>query len=710
MRRIFLLFALSWSTLVFGADTPGQKGSFGYDVEFLKKHKNVIVLKGDNDSSQIAVVADYQGRVMTSTSDGEDGTSYGWLNHDLIASGELREHINVFGGEDRFWIGPEGGQFSIFFQKGADFNLDNWFTPAAIDTEPFDVVSRGRSSALFRKKMTLTNYSGFTFDVQIDRKVSVLTKRDIESELGIELGTDVKHVGFQSANEMINTGSEAWSKETGLLSIWILGMFNPSDQATIIIPFKGSLTLNSYFGEIPGERLVETDRAVFFKGDGKHRSKIGLPPKNIVPVCGSYDAENNLLTIVKYTFHGESDYVNSQWKLQDDPYNGDVVNSYNDGPVDDGSQLGPFYELESSSSAKELRSGERIKHVHKTYHFEGGFDDLNRVSLDILGVNLNDAAKLGRPEAQNTSTKSQRVKTPRQANQFVHVYTPAGDFFFGPDTQSLKEGQWYDVWVPNDHTFVQDDDGKWHIIGITHPYVNPDPAYGGIHQGEYASFHAVSSGGAFESSLTEHHYTDLPKILPPKERPGEPLANHAPYIVKRDGLYQMVYGPSPVRLAVSKDLSSWEPKGELFSQKGGARDPSLIRHKGTYYLSYCSRRSILVRSSRDLLNWSEATTIFTADSFDPESPSLVFYNDTFYLFVCSWDGVWDHKEVQGAYQHKTYVFQSDNLLDFGVGDEKRITTLNSHAPEIFAGEDGQWYISSVEWPNRGVSVDRLYWE
>ena len=240
--------------------------------------------------------------------------------------------------------------------------------------------------------------------------------------------------------------------------------------------------------------------------------------------------------------------------------------------------------------------------------------------------------------------------------------------------------------------------------------MNPDPAYGGIHQGEYASFHAAASVKSFESSLEKHHYCDLPKILPPKQRPGEPLANHAPYIVRKNGLYYMVYGPSPIRLAVSKDLSNWEPKGELFSQEGGARDPNLLLHDGRYYISYCSQRSVLTRTSKDLKNLSKPTTIFTADSFDPESPSLVFHNDTFYLFVCSWDGVWDRKDVQGAYQHKTYVYQSDNLLDFGVGDEKVITTLNSHAPEIFMGEDGQWYISSVEWPNRGVSVDRLYWE
>ena len=64
----------------------------------------------------------------------------------------------------------------------------------------------------------------------------------------------------------------------------------------------------------------------------------------------------------------------------------------------------------------------------------------------------------------------------------------------------------------------------------------------------------------------------------------------------------------------------------------------------------------------------------------------------------------------GAYQHKTYVFQSDDPLKFGVDAEKQITTLNAHAPEIFQGEDEQWYISSVEWPNRGVSVDKLNWE
>ena len=66
--------------------------------------------------------------MMTSTATGNSGYGFGWLNHKLIeqgvlppaeAKGKLEEHIYVFGGEERFWLGPEGGQFGIFFPKGA---------------------------------------------------------------------------------------------------------------------------------------------------------------------------------------------------------------------------------------------------------------------------------------------------------------------------------------------------------------------------------------------------------------------------------------------------------------------------------------------------------------------------------------------------------------------------------------------------------------
>ncbi len=113
-----------------------------------------------------------------------------------------------------------------------------------------------------------------------------------------------------------------------------------------------------------------------------------------------------------------------------------------------------------------------------------------------------------------------KVYIPKQANEYVRIYKPSGDYFFGPDTKYLKEGEWYDDWVPNDHTFVKDDKGIWHIIGITHPLVNSDPLSTGIHDGEYASFHAMSTASSFKEALKEHHFKDLPKILPPSLAQG----------------------------------------------------------------------------------------------------------------------------------------------------------------------------------------------
>jgi arabinan endo-1,5-alpha-L-arabinosidase len=311
---------------------------------------------------------------------------------------------------------------------------------------------------------------------------------------------------------------------------------------------------------------------------------------------------------------------------------------------------------------------------------------------------------------QCTNKTHEKVFIPKQENEYVWVYKPAGDHYAGPDTENLKEGAWHDEWVPNDHTFVKSADGKWHLFGITHPLVETDPLHLGIHEGENASFHAVSSAAEFKKTLKKHHYTDLGKVLTPKERADELVANHAPFIIKKDGLYHMIYGPSPLRLAVSFDLSKWELRGELFTDIDGARDPNILFYEGMYYVTYCSVKSVRLRKSKDLVHWSEPLTILQTKKFDPESPSLINFNNLFYLFVCSWDGVWDEKNIQGAYKHLTYVYHSNDLLNFGVGAEKEITTLQSHAPEIFQDEDGQWYISSVQWPYRGVSVDLLEWK
>ena len=112
-----------------GAAAPhAPAATFGEDAAFLQRHTQVLILENEA-GARVALAPAWQGRVMTSSAGGDAGLSYGWINRDLIASGKLQPHINVFGGEDRFWLGPEGGQFSIFFAPGAKFELSDWFTP-----------------------------------------------------------------------------------------------------------------------------------------------------------------------------------------------------------------------------------------------------------------------------------------------------------------------------------------------------------------------------------------------------------------------------------------------------------------------------------------------------------------------------------------------------------------------------------------------------
>jgi hypothetical protein len=400
MRYVKLMIILSCIVISAGCveeKTEVAKKTFGDDLAFLKQHTEVVILSDTTGDSQVAIIPAMQGRVMTSTAEGSDGLSFGWINRELIASGQIVEHINVYGGEDRFWIGPEGGQFSIFFKKDVPFDLEHWFTPAPIDTEPFDLVSKSKNSAILKKDMQLENFSGTIFNLRADREVRVLERGEAVEALEITPAKTVKMVAFESNNKVTNTGTKAWEKETGLLSIWILGMFNPSPTTTIVVPFNagtkeelGAIVNDAYFGKVPEDRLVVKEGVMFFSGDGQYRSKIGLSPQRSKPILGSYDIVNKVLTIVQYNKPEDAvEYVNSMWELQDEPYKGDVVNSYNDGPSEPGAKpLGPFYELETSSPAAALRPGQTISHIHRTFHLQGSEAELNTIAKATLGVTI----------------------------------------------------------------------------------------------------------------------------------------------------------------------------------------------------------------------------------------------------------------------------------------------------------------------------------
>jgi hypothetical protein len=186
-------------------------------------------------------------------------------------------------------------------------------------------------------------------------------------------------------------------------------MYNPSPDTNVVVPLASaesgapidSIVNDRYFGKVPTDRLAMHAAAgqgapyLVFRCDGKHRSKIGVGPRRASSVLGSYSESARMLTVVHFDKPKDAtDYVNSMWELQKEPFGGDVVNSYNDGATEPGkASLGGFYEIETSSPALALPAGAIAVHTQRTFHFVGDRAALDPIAEKALGVSASAVAK-----------------------------------------------------------------------------------------------------------------------------------------------------------------------------------------------------------------------------------------------------------------------------------------------------------------------------
>ncbi len=374
-----------------------ETGTFGYDLNYLsEKDSGLIVLKSDDEKAQLILSAKYQAKVFTSTANGLEGKSHGFVNYRFFDAGVVDEHMNGFGGENRFWLGPEGGQYSIYFAPGKEQVYDNWHTPKAIDIEEWTVESISESSVLLSKTMELSNFQGSVLNLAVERKVSLMADADIAEKLELALPQDVDVVAYATENSITNNNDFVWTRKTGTVCIWMLDMFNPSDSAVTVVPYNqgdekelGRIVTSDYFGDIPADRLLDDNNGtLFFKTDGDMRGKLGINAKRAKAIAGNYDPISKRLTIVTFDVDPSAVYLNQEWNPERDPLIGDALNAYNDGPLEDGSIMGPFLELESCSPAAFLKPGESLSHLHDIYHFVGDETALSPICEKLLGVTI----------------------------------------------------------------------------------------------------------------------------------------------------------------------------------------------------------------------------------------------------------------------------------------------------------------------------------
>jgi len=375
--------------------------SYGETVDFLKQHTDVVEL-ADDSGARVAICPQWVGRVMTSTCNGPEGQSFGFVNRDFIAAGNPDPKFSNYGGEDRLWLSPEGGQFSLWFKPGEQQSIDNWATAPALNEGAWTVASDpGEPGCRMTARMQLLNASATEFDLQVDRDVQLPAAADVRQLLGDaagRLGDGLEMVAYETVNKITNRAAD-FNRETGLVSIWILGMLDAGPRTVVIVPYEpggqdqlGPVVKADYFGQIPPQRLRIHPGAVLFAADGKCRSKIGTSQRRARNLLGSIDFQGNVLTVVRFSMPerpAEHLYMNNIWEVPlEDPYVGDVANAYNDGPNELGQQLGAFYEIESLSPAVALKTGESLEHRHRTIHIRADAATLNGLAEEIFGVEL----------------------------------------------------------------------------------------------------------------------------------------------------------------------------------------------------------------------------------------------------------------------------------------------------------------------------------
>lgn len=260
-------------------------------------------------------------------------------------------------------------------------------------------------------------------------------------------------------------------------------------------------------------------------------------------------------------------------------------------------------------------------------------------------------------------------------------------------------------WYINDHCFIRDDFGLWHLYGITHAQP-ADP----LDERNFA--HASAHW------LTQRQWQKHPYALTYSPEQGESQL-WAPHVIKKDNLYYMFYCAGSlesnwkyrIHLATSTDMYNWTRHSDnpLFMDYYDARDPMVLQFGDLYVMYYTanmdtipSNHIVALRTSRDLINWSPARVAYVdptqgSGAGPTESPFVVHYGEYFYLFIGPADDQY----------HRTAVFRSTTPFWWNASD--RITDFPSHAAEVVQDVTGSWYVSDCGWDLNGVRLAPMEW-
>ncbi len=311
--------------------------SYSNGLQFLESKTKVLELTNEF-GARIAICPAWNGRVMTSTCGGIEGDSYGLIDvHSIETDTNQHSLRHCFGGEDQFTLSPNGGPFSLYYDtKGSEGNpasaladyQESIQVPTGFVEGPFEVdFGTSSQSVRMRRTITATNISGARFDLDVVRSVRLLNEAGLQGILPdaaiVPLEQpEVSFVAYESSNTIFNRGA-ALSKNSGLVSIRVRGMFNATPYSVMLLPFRpgnedelGPPIQSEFFGVSSRKRLHILNNAAVLRADGLLRGQIGVSRRRAIPHCAAIDFRTGVLTILAFNMPDnpvEHDYLSNDY-------------------------------------------------------------------------------------------------------------------------------------------------------------------------------------------------------------------------------------------------------------------------------------------------------------------------------------------------------------------------------------------------------------
>jgi hypothetical protein len=301
---------------------------------------------------RVAVCPQWNGRVMTSTCDGLDGTSFGFINVRKINANIEDSPFSYYGGEDQFTFSPTTGGYAV--------------------------TSTNNSEVSLRRTFQTADAAGKLGQFELQRTVSLLDRDGIALVFGEAVDTalnrtDVSAVGFYTANVV-------QSETKALVSGRLRGMFNATPHTVAVIPYlpndpydeESSLATN-FFGGAPNGRIRHLLQTLLIRADGAGRCQISTLRSWTASVWGMIEFQTGSLTLWSYELPMFSDE--------------DSVRFYNHGATHPGEQSFPrFYEADILASPQELYPDESLKYSQYTLHLSADNTTLAHLVKNLFGA------------------------------------------------------------------------------------------------------------------------------------------------------------------------------------------------------------------------------------------------------------------------------------------------------------------------------------